>query len=301
MKSEKKDKFVTVSDILNWGVRKLKGSDIYLGHGTDNIWDEAVFLILYALQLPPDTDKSVLKKILTDQEKRHIIEMFKMRIKEHIPAPYLTHEAWFAGLPFYVDERVLIPRSPIAELIESQFSPWIAEDKVHRILDIGTGSGCIAIACAYAFPHAKIDAADINDDALKVAAINVAKHNCGKQVNIIKSDVFSNLRGEIYDIIISNPPYVSQNEMQTLPKEYSHEPKSALEAGKDGLDIVTRILRESYQHLSQEGILVVEVGNSAEALIKKFPKLPLVWLEFESGEAEVFLLTREELRNVQSK
>jgi len=286
----------TIRDFIRLAVSQFIQAQIYFGHGTDNAWDEAVYLVLHTLHLPQNIDQAMLDAKLTTSEKQAVLKIIGRRIKERVPAAYLTQEAWFAGLSFYVDERVLIPRSPMAELIQKQFAPWIDPEKVKRILDIGTGSGCIAISCAYAFPNATIDAVDISKAALKVAAINCAKHNRTKQIRLLQSDLFGALKNTTYDIIISNPPYVSRAEMQLLPQEYRHEPSGALLAGKNGDEIVEVILKEAPKHLSPDGILVVEVGNSEPVVLQKYPHLPFTWLEFEKGEAEVFLLTADQLR-----
>jgi ribosomal protein L3 glutamine methyltransferase len=280
----------TLQDILNLGEKQFIENKLYFGHGTDNAWDEAVYLALHVLKLSYDVDSSVLNRELTLTERNRILALFQKRIDKKIPAAYLIKEAWFAGLPFYVDERVLIPRSPIAELIQAHFFPWHISKKTTRILDLCTGSGCIAIACAVAFPNAVIDAADIDEGALAVAKINIKKHKMEKRIKLIKSDVFSALKGKKYDIIVSNPPYVDADEMTNLPTEYRHEPKLALAAGQDGLAIVDRILQAAKNHLTADGILVVEVGATMDALLKKYPKIPFIWPEFVNGGDGVFVL-----------
>jgi ribosomal protein L3 glutamine methyltransferase len=288
----------TIKDFIRWGFSQLSQADVYYGHGTDNALDEIFALVLHALQLPHDFPESYLDSRLTTDERIKIGDWIERRIKKRIPTAYLTHEAWFAHLPFYVDERVLIPRSPLAELIEAEFSPWVEAVNVHRILDLCTGSGCIAIACAYAFADAQVDAADISADALEVTEHNIEQHDLQDRVQAIESDLFQQLQGQRYDIIVSNPPYVSMTEMQGLPAEYRHEPRLGLEAGSEGLDIVHRILRDAAGHLNDNGILIVEVGNSQSALVQAYPQVPFMWLEFSRGGEGVFLLTAEQLSRV---
>jgi ribosomal protein L3 glutamine methyltransferase len=285
----------TVRDLIAKGARRLKRARVFFGHGTDNAWDDAAALVWHALKLPQTAAPSVYDKPVAPKDAARVEALIERRIDERIPAVYLTGLTWFAGLPFVVDPRVLIPRSPIAELIEQRFSPWIEARRVRRILDIGTGSGCIAIACAKAFPRATVDASDISDDALAVARTNVRRHRLGKRVKVIKSDYFSSLRTRPYDMIVSNPPYVGARELAGLPPEYRHEPKQALAAGSSGLDSVRVILREAGRHLEPQGILVVEVGNTEAAVRRAWPKLPFTWLEFERGGGGVFLLTKEQL------
>ncbi len=284
----------TLGDVLTWAEAAFTKAKLTFGHGTDNAWDEAVALALAVLELPPHVERSVLKRVLTDQEKTVLLGLIQRRIEERIPAPYLTHEAWFADLKFYVDERVIIPRSPMGELILNGFQPWLGGHSVHRILDLCTGSGCIAITCASIFPDATVDAVDISKEAIAVAAINVQQHQCADRVTLIQADLFAKSEGKKYDIIISNPPYVDKTEMDHLPPEYRFEPRLALEAGDDGLQIVKRILKEAPYHLTESGLLWVEVGNAAEALQLQYPKVPFTWLEFERGGQGVFLLAAEE-------
>lgn len=286
----------TVRDMLRWGFSQLRAANLYYGHGTTNAWDEIIYLILHALCLPLELNKAFLAAKLTHQERTKIIQLIERRINERIPTAYLTNEAWFAGLPFFVDQRVLIPRSPIAELIVKNFSPWIAEEKVTQILDLCTGSGCIAIACALAFPESQVDAVDISADALAVANINVAKHGVNEQVCLVQSDLFNELPPKQYDIIVSNPPYVDAVDMASLPAEYHHEPALGLAAGQDGLVIAKKILQQAHRYLAPEGILIVEVGNSEIALMEQYPHIPFMWFEFEHGGGGVFLLTAEQVQ-----
>lgn len=286
----------TIRDFIRWSVTQFNRENLVYGHGSDNAWDEAVNLILSSLHLPPDIDVNVLDAKLTTSERLDVIEKIQKRVSERIPVAYLVNEAWFAGLNFFVDERVLIPRSPIAELIEDEFNPWVEESNVGSILDLGTGSGCIAIACALTFPRATVDAVDNSSKALEVAKINVARFGLEESVNLIKSDLFANIKGNTYDIIVANPPYVSLDEYNSLPKEYSFEPKEALASKEpNGLDVIKRILADAEQFLSERGILIVEVGYSQMEVETQFPDIPFTWLQFERGGEGVFLLTKDEL------
>lgn len=288
----------TIRDYLRWAVSRFTEANLHYGHGTDSAWDEAIALILHSLHLPHDIDRSILDANLTAEEKAKLQRLIDRRILERIPVPYLTHEAWFGRLPFFVDERVLIPRSALAELIENELQPWVSDSgSIHQILDLCTGSGCIGILCAKTFPDSKIDASDISTEALTVAKINTIRHEVADQVNLIQSDLFDQLPNKKYDLIISNPPYVNQAEMDSLPPEYHHEPKLGLEAGKDGLNIARIILKKASLFLKPEGLLIVEVGNTEEAIIEAFPEIPFTWLEFERGDGGVFLLTKEQLKN----
>jgi ribosomal protein L3 glutamine methyltransferase len=274
---------------------RLDTAALSYGHGSDNAFDEAAELVFFAAKLAHEEASAVYKQGLTTKQVAAVSTLVQRRIDERIPAAYLTNRMWFCGLEFYVDERVLVPRSPIAELIEAQFAPWIEADQVQRVVDIGTGSGCIAIATALAFPEAAVDAADVSGDALDVVWINIGWHQLVKRVRAVQSDVFAGLGDAHYDIIVSNPPYVSAAEVAALPPEYGHEPQLGLIAGVDGLSIVRRILAGAEAHLTPHGILVVEVGDTEEALMRAYPQVPFTWLEFERGGGGVFVLTAEQL------
>ncbi len=290
------EELLTTGDFIRFAASQFNHADLYFGHGTNNAWDEAVSLIMFALHLPEHLCDKVFECKLTSDEKHSVLNIIQRRIVEEIPAAYITNQAVFANLPFYVDQRVLVPRSPIGELIEKQFAGLIInEDSPKRILDLCTGSGCIAIACAYAFPEADIDALDLSVDALNVAHINIENHGLSEQVIPIQSDVFSGVEGEVYDLIVTNPPYVDQEDVDTLPEEYLHEPEMGLGCGEDGLDIVRKILAESASHLSENGILICEVGNSQIHVASVYPSVPFKWLTFEHGGHGVFMLTKAQL------
>ena len=280
----------TVGDAIDRVARALKSARVYFGHGTDNARDEAAELVFFAAGLAHDRGAEAYGTELNGRRAARVDQLLERRIRERIPLPYLTHRAFFAGLELYVDERVLVPRSPIAELIVQCFQPWVDERRVRRILDIGTGSGAIAVACAKAFPRAKIDAVDVSAAALQVARRNVRRLGLEGRVRVLKSDYFDALKGRRYDIIVSNPPYVGRAEMRRLPREYRHEPRLGLASGTDGLDSVRSIFDAAPRHLRPDGILVVEVGNTEDVLLRTFPRLPFVWPEIAIGGGGVFLL-----------
>ncbi len=283
---------LTIKDYIRWGASRFGQAQLSFGHGMASAIDEAAYLTLHTLHMPVDTPSLYFDSRLTQDERNAIAAIIQARVETRKPAAYLTKEGWFCGLPFYVDERVLVPRSPIAEYIEKQFAPFIDPADVHHVLDLCTGSGCIGIACAYAFPHAQVDLSDISEDALEVAAINVERHHLTGQAELIQSDLFAQLEGRQYDLIVSNPPYVDADDMAALTPEYWKEPADlALASGEDGLDHVRRILRDAAKHLTPHGILVVEVGNSQYALQAAYPEVDFHWLAFERGGDGVFLLT----------
>lgn len=287
---------VTAKDYLRWGISRFHEADLYYGHGTDNALDEASYLISYCLGMSPEMPEELWDCRLTQAEKQAIIELLAERIISRKPAAYLTQESWFAGMPFFVDERVIVPRSPMAELIDNGFLPWIDElQPVNRVLDLCTGSGCLGIVTALAFPEAQVDAVDISEEVLAVAAVNVDAYGLNESLNLAQSNLFENLGDARYDVILSNPPYVSEAEYETLPDEYLSEPSLSLLADDGGLAVVTQILRQAAQHLTDEGVLFMEVGNSEFALVERYPTIPFTWLEFERGGTGVFLLTKQQL------
>ena len=285
----------TVRDYLRWASSRFTEAQLYYGHGTDSAWDEAVHLVLQALFLPLDVDERVLDARLTHIERQKIIKWVYRRVVDRIPLPYLTKTAWFADMKFYVDQRVIVPRSPIGELIRQDFEPWVQLDKVHSVLDLCTGSGCLGIASAHVFEEAKVVLSDISEDALEVAKRNILEHNVEDRVSAIQSDLFSQLQGQKFDLIISNPPYVDAADLSQMPIEYLKEPALALGSGEDGLGITRKILLQATDHLSEHGVLIVEVGNSQYALRDAFVNVPFTWLSFEDGGDGVFLLSYDEL------
>ena len=291
----------SVKDFILQGETRLGQADLAYGHGTDNPRDEAAWLVGRTLGLAPHELNAHLDRVLTPAEQAAVRQIIDDRIATRKPAAYLLKEAWFAGLRFYVDERVIVPRSLMGELILDAFQPWVATDSVRRVLDLCTGSGCIAIAAALAFPEAQVDATDISADALAVARMNVAGHRLEQRVRIIESDLYAALAGERYDLIISNPPYVDALDMAELPLEYRHEPPLALASGASGLDAIIRILAAAAAHLQPGGILVAEVGNSCVALQERYLEVPFTWLATASGDDSVFMLTVEELVRYQPR
>ena len=296
--TEVSEQLQTVNDYVRFGASQFNQAELYFGHGTNNAWHEALTLVMHHLALPQELTTEVMQCRLVMAERVAILQLFERRITEGLPAAYLTNQAMFCGLPFYVDERVLVPRSPIGELIENEFVGLIAEEP-KRILDLCTGSGCIAIACAMSFPAADVDAVDLSIDALDVAQINIEGHGLSAQVIPIQSDVFSGVAGQSYDLIVSNPPYVDQEDVDALPQEYLHEPAMGLGSGLDGLDIVRQILAQAASHLNDNGVLICEVGNSQVHLTAAFPNVPFQWLAFERGGHGVFRLTKAQLEQYQ--
>jgi ribosomal protein L3 glutamine methyltransferase len=293
--SEQPDGLISILDFVRWGASRFNAAGLCFGHGTDNGLDEAMHLVLHVLHLPPDLPPAYRACRLTPAERVAVTDLVDRRIQERKPAAYLTQRAWFAGIEFYVNEDVLVPRSPLAELVEAGFDPWIDADHVTRVLDLCAGSGCIGIAAAVYLPHVAVDLAELSQAALAVAETNIENHGLGDRVEAVESNLFSALEGRRYEVIVSNPPYVGAEELAGLPEEYHKEPTLGLAGGETGLDLVLQILRDAPNYLSHEGILVVEVGNTAEALTRRFPDLPFLWLEFERGGEGVFLLNRDQL------
>jgi ribosomal protein L3 glutamine methyltransferase len=284
----------SIHDWLRWSVSQFNKAHIYFGHGTDNPWDEAALLLAHSLDMARITE-NLLPLRMTSSEAKVFCDLLLQRIEQRIPAAYLTQQAFFCGLSFYVDERVLVPRSPIGELISRSFEPWFKEHEPARILDLCTGSGCIAIACAKQFPNAEVDALDISEDALDVAIFNIEQHELEHQVFPMLSDGYNAIKGQTYDLIVTNPPYVDAEDMADLPDEYHHEPELGLASGHDGLELTRRILSEAAEHLNDGGWLICEVGNSMIALQELYPDLPLQWLEFERGGLGVFAISKADL------
>ena len=290
----------TVTDLVRWGAARLDEAGVVFGHGTDNAVDEALALVRHAAGLRPGAPESLFASRLTTAERRAAVDLIVRRIRERVPAPYLTGRAWFTGLEFVCDARALVPRSPIAEWIERGFEPWLDPDSVERVLEIGTGGGAIAVACAMAFPNATVDAVDVSNAALELARENCVSHDVGDRVQLFASDVYAEVSG-CYDLIVSNPPYVDAGTMASLEPEYLHEPRIGLQAGADGLDCVCRILTGASAHLRPRGVLVCEVGASRAALERAFPAVPFTWLDLSRGGEGVFLLSGEQFEEIESR
>ena len=288
------DELRTIIDLIRYGASRFNAAGLTFGHSFDNALDEATQLTLHALHLPHDIGPAYGQARVTLAEKEEVLGLFLRRIEERVPAAYLTGEAWFAGLSFKSDPRALVPRSPIAELIESGFEPWLGGREVRRALDLCTGSGCIAIAMAHYNPDWHVDAVDLSDDALALAGENQERLHA-ENLRLLKSDLFAALAGEHYDLIVTNPPYVTNDETDALPREYSHEPELGLRAGDDGLDLALRILRDAPLHLTEDGLLICEVGEAENALVKLLPELPLAWVEFKVGQMGIFVAERHDL------
>jgi ribosomal protein L3 glutamine methyltransferase len=295
---QSRDALCTVRDLIRYGVSRFNEAKLFFGHGSDNAWDEAVYLVLFALHLPPDQLEPFMDARILPQERERALSLIDLRCEQRLPAPYLTHEAWLQGFRFHVDQRVIVPRSPIAELLMNQLSPWIGDPyEVTSILDLCTGSGCLAIIAAHQFPEAFVDATDISRDALDVAAINVAQHGMGDRLNLHHGSLYDPLPvAARYDLIISNPPYVNTTSMGKLPAEYRHEPRLALAGGDDGMDIVRTILEQAPAHLSDEGYLVVEIGHERTFFEAAFPELEPIWLDTAEASDQILLLSRGQLQ-----
>ena len=286
----------TLRDLMRFAVSRFTEAELFFGHGTDNAWDEAAYLLLHTLHLPIDRLDPFMDARLTSSERTDALRIIGRRIIERLPAAYLTNEAWLGDYRFYVDERVIVPRSHIAELLREQLSPWIDDPwAVGSVLDLCTGSGCLAILAAHAFPESKVDAVDLSPDALTVARRNVDDYDLSSRLRLIQSDAFAGLVGKSYDLIISNPPYVNAESMNALPEEYRREPELALASGKDGLDFVRIILKEAATHLVPKGLLIVEIGHNRDELEMAFPETSFIWLDTSAGDQHVFMLRREDL------
>ncbi|MBW8366073.1 MAG: 50S ribosomal protein L3 N(5)-glutamine methyltransferase [Rhizobium sp.] len=293
---EDTESLITVRDWLRFAVSRFNEARLFFGHGSDNAFDEAAYLILHTLHLPLDRLEPFLDASLTHSESEQVQAVIERRVRERLPAAYLTHEAWLGAHRFYVDERVIVPRSFIAELLHEQLAPWVENpDGVTRALDLCTGSGCLAILAALAFPDAQVDAVDLSRDALDVAARNVADYDLTDRIELVESDLFAALAGRTYDVIVSNPPYVNAESVAALPPEYQAEPALALGSGEDGLDATRKILAGAKAHLNPGGLLVVEIGHNRDALEAAYPALPFTWLDTESGDQYVFMLRREDM------
>jgi ribosomal protein L3 glutamine methyltransferase len=286
----------TLRDLMRFAVSRFTEGELFFGHGTDNAWDEAAYLLLHTLHLPLDRLEPFMDARLTSDERTAVIGIIERRITERLPAAYLTNEAWLGEYRFYVDERVIVPRSHIAELLREQLSPWVDDPwAVENVLDLCTGSGCLAILAALAFPESKVDALDLSPEALAVARRNVDEYDLGSRIRLVESDAFAAIEGQRYDVIISNPPYVNAESMANLPEEYRREPRLALASGEDGLDFVRTILKQAADHLNPYGLLVVEIGNNRDEVERAFPQTSFTWLDTAAGDSYVFMLRHEDL------
>lgn len=291
-----RQELLTLRDLIRYGVSRLNAAQVALGHGSDNAWDETVYLVLHALHLPLDTLEPFLDARVLTEERNRVLELIDRRVTERVPAAYLTNEAWLRGHRFYVDARVIVPRSPIAELLDEGLSPWVQDAQaIDSVLDMCTGSGCLAILSALAFPYAKVDAVDVSPDALEVARRNVDDYGLDDRLALHQSDLFDSLPERQYDVIVCNPPYVNSGSMDVLPQEYRHEPHLALAGGADGMDLVRRILQAAPRYLSENGVLVLEIGHERDFFEAAFPELSPVWLDTEAASDQLLLLTREQL------
>lgn len=294
--SEASASLKTLRDCLRFSVSRFNEAELFFGHGSENAYDEAAYLILHTLHLPLDRLEPFLDARLTQSELYDVLDIIERRVEQRIPAAYLTNEAWLGDLSFYVDERVIVPRSFIAELLREQLAPWVNDaERIGNVLDMCTGSGCLAILAAHAFPNAHVDAVDVSPDALDVAQYNVSDYALEDRITLIESDMFAKLKGKKYDLIISNPPYVDAESVTALPQEYKHEPQEALGSGTDGLNATRDILRNAAKHLTDKGVLVVEIGHNRDALEAAFPDLPFTWLDVSAGDEFVFLLHKNDL------
>ena len=296
MFEQAQNELITLRDLMRFSVSRFGEAGLFFGHGSDNAWDEAAYLLLHSLHLPIDRLEPFMDARLTSDERAAALKLIDRRISTRVPAAYLTNEAWLGDHQFFVDERVIVPRSHIAELLREQLSPWVDDPwAVGRVLDLCTGSGCLAILAAHAFPEATVDAVDLSPDALAVARRNVDDYALGARVELIESDAFAALHGRTYVVIISNPPYVNAESMATLPEEYRREPELALASGEDGLDFTRVILKEAARHLNPEGVLIVEIGHNRDELERAFPETSFTWLDTTAGDQFVFMLRREDL------
>ncbi|CUJ95577.1 50S ribosomal protein L3 N(5)-glutamine methyltransferase [Achromobacter xylosoxidans] len=296
MPQNARQELLTLRDLIRYGVSRLNAAQVALGHGSDNAWDETVYLVLHALHLPLDTLEPFLDARVLDEERNRVLNLIDRRVTERVPAAYLTNEAWLRGHRFYVDARVIVPRSPIAELLDEGLSPWVQDAQaVDSVLDMCTGSGCLAILSALAFPYAQVDAVDVSPDALEVARRNVDDYGLADRLALHQSDLFDSLPERQYDVIVCNPPYVNSGSMDVLPQEYRHEPQLALAGGADGMDLVRRILQAAPRYLSENGVLVLEIGHERDFFEAAFPELSPVWLDTEQASDQLLLLTREQL------